>query len=209
MAAAMALRRVSFSIKHPIRPFFNHMVLLSKFSLYPAKIFSFLFLLPSIFSAFSFLLLIDFSFSPFFVLPSIAVLFAQRGSTGKGKGSCHCKPILSHCASSYTTKCICSRSESSGFEKVVFRSLVLKQGLFHGIQWDLIQFVLYCKEIHTKKFWLQWIKQLNDPLEAIDPEIADIIELEKARQWKVPYIDRYKILCFFQFIFRLLDFKSL
>uniref|UniRef100_A0A0R0GS94 Serine hydroxymethyltransferase-like domain-containing protein n=1 Tax=Glycine max TaxID=3847 RepID=A0A0R0GS94_SOYBN len=29
-----------------------------------------------------------------------------------------------------------------------------------------------------------WIKQLNDPLEAIDPEIADIIELEKARQWK-------------------------
>ena len=31
----------------------------------------------------------------------------------------------------------------------------------------------------------QWIKQLNDPLETIDPEIADIIELEKARQWKV------------------------
>ncbi|KAG5064012.1 hypothetical protein JHK85_005195 [Glycine max] len=29
-----------------------------------------------------------------------------------------------------------------------------------------------------------WIKQLNDPLETIDPEIADIIELEKARQWK-------------------------
>lgn len=32
---------------------------------------------------------------------------------------------------------------------------------------------------------LQWPKQLNDPLEVIDPEIADIIELEKARQWKV------------------------
>lgn len=31
----------------------------------------------------------------------------------------------------------------------------------------------------------QWIKQLNAPLEEIDPEIADIIELEKARQWKV------------------------
>ncbi|XP_062029455.1 serine hydroxymethyltransferase 2, mitochondrial [Rosa rugosa] len=29
-----------------------------------------------------------------------------------------------------------------------------------------------------------WIKQLNEPLEVIDPEIADIIELEKARQWK-------------------------
>ncbi|KAL4579613.1 hypothetical protein LXL04_015767 [Taraxacum kok-saghyz] len=27
-------------------------------------------------------------------------------------------------------------------------------------------------------------KQLNTPLEEIDPEIADIIELEKARQWK-------------------------
>ncbi|KAH7524795.1 hypothetical protein FEM48_Zijuj06G0157000 [Ziziphus jujuba var. spinosa] len=33
-------------------------------------------------------------------------------------------------------------------------------------------------------FGLQWIKQLNAPLEAIDPEITDIIELEKARQWK-------------------------
>jgi hypothetical protein len=31
----------------------------------------------------------------------------------------------------------------------------------------------------------QWIKQLNDPLEVVDPEIEDIIELEKARQWKV------------------------
>ncbi|KAK2971826.1 hypothetical protein RJ640_005952 [Escallonia rubra] len=29
-----------------------------------------------------------------------------------------------------------------------------------------------------------WTKQLNAPLEEIDPEIADIIELEKARQWK-------------------------
>ena len=34
-------------------------------------------------------------------------------------------------------------------------------------------------------FILQWIHQLNAPLEKIDPEIADIIELEKARQWKV------------------------
>ncbi|EYU36435.1 hypothetical protein MIMGU_mgv1a0053861mg, partial [Erythranthe guttata] len=29
-----------------------------------------------------------------------------------------------------------------------------------------------------------WTKQLNEPLEEVDPEIADIIELEKARQWK-------------------------
>lgn len=32
---------------------------------------------------------------------------------------------------------------------------------------------------------MQWIKQLNDPLGVVDPEIEDIIELEKARQWKV------------------------
>ncbi|GKE33311.1 serine hydroxymethyltransferase, mitochondrial-like protein, partial [Tanacetum coccineum] len=31
---------------------------------------------------------------------------------------------------------------------------------------------------------VNWTKQLNAPLEEIDPEIADIIELEKARQWK-------------------------
>lgn len=29
-----------------------------------------------------------------------------------------------------------------------------------------------------------WIKQLNEPLDLVDPEVADIIELEKARQWK-------------------------
>ncbi|ERN18075.1 serine hydroxymethyltransferase, mitochondrial isoform X1 [Amborella trichopoda] len=29
-----------------------------------------------------------------------------------------------------------------------------------------------------------WPKQLNAPLEEVDPEIANIIELEKARQWK-------------------------
>ncbi|KAG2535346.1 hypothetical protein PVAP13_9NG109800 [Panicum virgatum] len=31
---------------------------------------------------------------------------------------------------------------------------------------------------------ITWPKQLNAPLEEVDPEIADIIELEKARQWK-------------------------
>ncbi|GFS44105.1 serine transhydroxymethyltransferase 1 [Actinidia rufa] len=32
--------------------------------------------------------------------------------------------------------------------------------------------------------YYMWTKQLNAPLEEVDPEIADIIELEKARQWK-------------------------
>lgn len=41
-------------------------------------------------------------------------------------------------------------------------------------------------------FDFQWIKQLNSPLEEIDPEIADIIELEKARQWKVRMIQTLK-----------------
>ncbi|XP_057533875.1 serine hydroxymethyltransferase 2, mitochondrial [Amaranthus tricolor] len=36
----------------------------------------------------------------------------------------------------------------------------------------------------TNRHRVNWIKQLNEPLEVIDPEIADIIELEKARQWK-------------------------
>ncbi|KAK5843473.1 hypothetical protein PVK06_005930 [Gossypium arboreum] len=37
---------------------------------------------------------------------------------------------------------------------------------------------------HCYMLCLQWPKQLNAPLEVVDPEIADIIELEKARQWK-------------------------
>lgn len=35
---------------------------------------------------------------------------------------------------------------------------------------------------------MQWPKQLNAPLETVDPEIADIIEHEKARQWKVWFL---------------------
>ncbi|XP_058195297.1 serine hydroxymethyltransferase, mitochondrial-like [Rhododendron vialii] len=35
-----------------------------------------------------------------------------------------------------------------------------------------------------EKSRVSWPKQLNDPLEVVDPEIANIIELEKARQWK-------------------------
>ncbi|KAL6521571.1 hypothetical protein OROGR_018140 [Orobanche gracilis] len=40
--------------------------------------------------------------------------------------------------------------------------------------------IVYEKE----KAGVTWSKQLNAPLEVVDPEIADIIELEKARQWK-------------------------
>ncbi|PIA51918.1 hypothetical protein AQUCO_01000052v1 [Aquilegia coerulea] len=40
--------------------------------------------------------------------------------------------------------------------------------------------VVYEKEKNA----VPWPKQLNSPLEVVDPEIANIIELEKARQWK-------------------------
>ena len=35
--------------------------------------------------------------------------------------------------------------------------------------------------------WLQWPKVLNAPLAEVDPELADIIEHEKNRQWKVMF----------------------
>ncbi|THG16761.1 hypothetical protein TEA_026988 [Camellia sinensis var. sinensis] len=35
-----------------------------------------------------------------------------------------------------------------------------------------------------EKLRITWTSQLNAPLQEVDPEIADIIELEKARQWK-------------------------
>ncbi|URE18877.1 Interconversion of serine and glycine (By similarity) [Musa troglodytarum] len=38
--------------------------------------------------------------------------------------------------------------------------------------------------VYEKEVRVSWPKQLNAPLEVVDPEIADIIELEKARQWK-------------------------
>lgn len=66
--------------------------------------------------------------------------------------------------------------------------------------WFCLFFILW-NEFRAKKFLLQWIKQLNVPLEAMDPEIADIIELEKARQWKVhTYIHHIELLFFFKFI---------
>ncbi|RYQ97548.1 hypothetical protein Ahy_B08g093621 [Arachis hypogaea] len=45
---------------------------------------------------------------------------------------------------------------------------------------SLLDEVVYDKE----KSRVSWPKQLNASLEEVDPEIADIIELEKARQWK-------------------------
>ncbi|RWW52591.1 hypothetical protein BHE74_00040971 [Ensete ventricosum] len=44
--------------------------------------------------------------------------------------------------------------------------------------------------VYEKEVRVSWPKQLNAPLEVVDPEIADIIELEKARQWKV--CDKHK-----------------
>eukprot|EP01018_Ginkgo_biloba_P019900 Gb_05874 [translate_table: standard] len=38
--------------------------------------------------------------------------------------------------------------------------------------------------IEKEKSHVTWPKQLNTPLEEIDPEITNIIELEKNRQWK-------------------------
>ncbi|KAL1290065.1 serine hydroxymethyltransferase, mitochondrial-like isoform X1 [Arachis hypogaea] len=45
---------------------------------------------------------------------------------------------------------------------------------------SLLDEAVYDKE----KSRVSWPKQLNASLEEVDPEIADIIELEKARQWK-------------------------
>lgn len=41
----------------------------------------------------------------------------------------------------------------------------------------------------------QWPKGLNAPLEEVDPQIADIIELEKSRQWKVRLGGAMPLLC--------------
>ena len=37
---------------------------------------------------------------------------------------------------------------------------------------------------------LQWPKRLNAPLSEVDPELVDIIEKEKNRQWKVGHVPR-------------------
>lgn len=55
---------------------------------------------------------------------------------------------------------------------------VLNHWYVHCSAWFLL--------ISCSQHWRQWTKQLNAPLEEVDPEIADIIEHEKVRQWKVP-----------------------
>ena len=35
--------------------------------------------------------------------------------------------------------------------------------------------------------FVQWVKRLNAPLSEVDPELVDIIEKEKNRQWKVAF----------------------
>ncbi|KAL4315383.1 hypothetical protein AHAS_Ahas15G0179600 [Arachis hypogaea] len=41
--------------------------------------------------------------------------------------------------------------------------------------------------------YYKWPKQLNASLEEVDPEIADIIELEKARQWKKRALEAFRL----------------
>lgn len=56
--------------------------------------------------------------------------------------------------------------------------------LFHGGSFYSMSSVSSQAALEKDRSRVNWIKQLNEPLEVIDPEIADIIELEKARQWK-------------------------
>ncbi|KAL1308736.1 hypothetical protein AAHE18_17G128100 [Arachis hypogaea] len=58
---------------------------------------------------------------------------------------------------------------------------------FHFIEIYSLCFCLQSSSLSPQerdKARAAWVKQLNEPLEVIDPEIAEIIELEKARQWK-------------------------
>ncbi|KAI3685051.1 hypothetical protein L6452_34283 [Arctium lappa] len=45
--------------------------------------------------------------------------------------------------------------------------------------------IIVCYRLCTSDYGITWPKQLNAPIEVVDPEIADIIELEKVRQWKI------------------------
>lgn len=60
----------------------------------------------------------------------------------------------------------------------------IKRHLNHGSQYYVYMSSLPDQALNNEKASAPWINQLNAPLEEIDPEIADIIELEKARQWK-------------------------
>ncbi|QHN81733.1 Serine hydroxymethyltransferase [Arachis hypogaea] len=54
---------------------------------------------------------------------------------------------------------------------------------------SLLDEAVYDKE----KSRVSWPKQLNASLEEVDPEIADIIELEKARQWKKRALEAFRL----------------
>ncbi|GAY48109.1 hypothetical protein CUMW_109320 [Citrus unshiu] len=62
----------------------------------------------------------------------------------------------------------------------------IKRHLNHGSHYYVYMSSLPDQALNNEKApaSVSWINQLNAPLEEIDPEIADIIELEKARQWK-------------------------
>ncbi|XLU24291.1 hypothetical protein S245_060357, partial [Arachis hypogaea] len=55
----------------------------------------------------------------------------------------------------------------------------------HQVTHQITQSSLPDEAVYDKeKSRVSWPKQLNASLEVVDPEIVDIIELEKARQWK-------------------------
>ncbi|KAJ6892815.1 hypothetical protein NC651_025890 [Populus alba x Populus x berolinensis] len=70
------------------------------------------------------------------------------------------------------------RRLSSSFDKPLRPALFKATSLYYMS--SLPNEAVYEKE----KPGVSWPKQLNAPLEAVDPQVADIIELEKARQWK-------------------------
>ncbi|KAJ6727613.1 SERINE HYDROXYMETHYLTRANSFERASE [Salix purpurea] len=70
------------------------------------------------------------------------------------------------------------RRLSSSFDKPLRPALFKSTSLYYMS--SLPDEAVYEKE----KPGVTWPKHLNAPLEVVDPQIADIIELEKARQWK-------------------------
>ncbi|CAK9149790.1 unnamed protein product [Ilex paraguariensis] len=54
-----------------------------------------------------------------------------------------------------------------------------------GVSYSMIVALIYeLGAVRIARGWCHVPKQLNAPLEVVDSEIANIIELEKARQWK-------------------------
>lgn len=74
-----------------------------------------------------------------------------------------------------------------GFRKVEMRAvflirlpLPLAQPVRQYGEWGMNVILVWC--------WAQWPKLLNAPLSQVDPELEDIIEHEKNRQWKVLFL---------------------